>query len=139
MTETGRRVRVGAVIIVLGLLLLGSVRGSDHDFPFGPFRMYATSGRPNGAVRTAALVGVVAGRAFTIHPETIGVRRAELEGQYPRFQSQPRLLGALARAYEKKGVRLDELRLVERVRRLHDRKRVGGSTSEVLAVWKRGR
>jgi hypothetical protein len=137
MTETGRRVRMGAVVIILGLLLVGSWRGSDHDFPFGPFRMYATSGRTNGAVRTAALVGVVEGRRFAIQPEAIGVRRAELEGQYPRFQQDPRLLGALARAYAKRAVPLDELRLVQRVRRLENRKRVGPTTSKILAVWKR--
>jgi hypothetical protein len=139
MTATGRRIRMGAVVVVLGLLLAGSLWGSDHDFPFGPFRMYATSGRPNGAVRTAALVGIVNGQRFAIQPEAVGVRRAELEGQYPRFQRDPRLLGTLARAYARTGIRLDELRLVERVRRLHNRKRVGKTTSEVLAVWKRSR
>ncbi|MCU1486108.1 MAG: hypothetical protein JWN67_2854 [Actinomycetia bacterium] len=139
MTETGRRVRMAAVVVVLTLLAGGSLWGSDHDFPFGPFRMYATSGRVNGAVRTASLVGVVGGRAFTIQPEAIGVRRAELEGQYDRFEQDPRLLGTLARAYRRTGVQLDELRLVERVRRLRNRKRVGKSTSEVLVVWKRPR
>jgi hypothetical protein len=139
MTVTGRRVRMGAVVVVLALLLVGSWRGSDHDFPFGPFRMYATSGRPTGAVRTAALVGVVKGRTFAIQPEAIGVRRAELEGQYPRFKQDPQALGALARAYETRGVRLDELRLVERVRRIVNRHRVGGSTGEIVAVWKRSR
>ena len=137
MTETGRRVRMAAVVVVLALVVSGSFWGSDHDFPFGPFRMYATSGRVNGAVRTASLVGVVGDRTFTIQPEAIGVRRAELEGQYPRFQEDPRLLGVLARAYQRTGVRLDELRLVQVVRRLKNRKRVGPSTSEVLVVWKR--
>jgi hypothetical protein len=139
MTETGRRVRMAAVAVVLGLLVLGSIKGSDHDFPFGPFRMYATSGRTNGAVRTASLVGVVGERRFAIQPEAVGVRRAELEGQYPRFKEDPRLLRTLARAYAAgDGVQLDELRLVERVRRLKNRKRVGGSTAEIVAVWKRG-
>lgn len=140
MTATGRRVRMAAVAVVLGLLVLGSLKGSDHDFPLGPFRMYATSGRTNGAVRTASLVGVIGDRRFTIQPEAVGVRRAELEGQYPRFEEDPRLLGDLARAYaEGDGVALDELRLVQRVRRLKNRKRVGRSTSEVVAVWTRGR
>ena len=43
----------------------------------------------------------------------------------------------LARAYARRGIRLDELRLVERVRRLRDGKPVGGSTGHVIAVWKR--
>ena len=137
MTLTGRRVRMASVVLVLALVVGGSLWGSDHDFPFGPFRMYATSGRVNGAVRTAALVGVVGGRTFAIQPEAVGVRRAELEGQYPRFEHDPKVLASQARAYQRSGVRLDELRLVEVVRRLHDRKRVGKSTSRVLVVWKR--
>lgn len=137
MTVAGRRVRGVAVAVVLGLLVAGSVWGSDHDFPFGPFRMYATSGRTNGAVRTAALVGVVEGRPFTIQPESLGLRRAELEGQYARFRTEPRLLASLARAYERRGVQLDELRLVQRVRRIVDRRRSGPSTSEVIVAWRR--
>ena len=137
MTRTGRRVRMGAVVVVLAVLVGGSLWGSDHDFPFGPFRMYATSGRVNGAVRTASLVGVVGERAFTIQPEAVGVRRAELEGQYDRFERDPKLLATLARAYQRTGVRLDELRLVQRVRRLRNRKRVGPSEAKVLVVWKR--
>jgi hypothetical protein len=128
---------MAAVVVVLAVLAGGSLWGSDHDFPFGPFRMYATSGRVNGAVRTASLVGVVGERTFTIQPEAVGVRRAELEGQYARFERDPKLLASLARAYQRTGVRLDELRLVQRVRRLHDRKRVGPSTAKVLVVWKR--
>jgi hypothetical protein len=139
MTETGRRVRMVAVVIVLGLVLVGSWRGSDHDFPFGPFRMYATSGRSSGAVRTAALVGLAQGRTFLLDPETIGVRRAELEGQYPRFRAQPRLLGALATLYARNGLRLDELRLVEHANLIVDRRRVERPTEKVLAVWKRPR
>jgi hypothetical protein len=137
MTPTGRRVRLAASALVLLLVVGGSLWGSDHDFPFGPFRMYATAGRPTGAVRTASLVGIRHGKRFTLQPETVGLRRAELEGQYPRFQSDPRVLAGVAEAYERKGVRLDELRLVERVRRIVNRKRVPGSTGHVLAVWRR--
>lgn len=137
MTTAGRRARLVAVVVVLAAVSLGSWRGSDHDFPFGPFRMYATSGRVNGAVRTASLVGVVAGQRFTIQPEALGLRRAELEGQYDRFRHDPRLLARLAAAYQRDGVRLDELRLVQRVRLIRDRRRVPGSTGKVIAVWRR--
>jgi hypothetical protein len=128
---------VAAVVVVLGLLVAGSLRGSDHDFPFGPFRMYATSGRRDGAVRTASLVGVAQGRTFAIRPEAIGLRPAEMEGQYPRFESDPRTLGAVARAGADRGLRLDELRLVDVGWRLHDGRRVGEPTAHVLAVWRR--
>lgn len=137
MTALGRRARLAATAVVLALLVAGSLWGSDHDFPFGPFRMYATTGRTTGAVRTAALVGIRDGRRVALQPEQVGLRRAELEGQYPRFRSDPRMLAAVARAYERRGVRLDELRLVQRVRRIVNRRRVPGSTGKVLAVWKR--
>jgi hypothetical protein len=130
-------VRAAITAGVLLLVVAGSVWGSDHDFPFGPFRMYATTGRPTGAVRTASLVGIRDGRRFVLQPETVGLRRAELEGQYPRFRRDPRVLAGVAAAYERKGIHLDELRLVERIRRIVNRKRVPGSTGHVLAVWRR--
>lgn len=138
MTTTGRRLRLAATAVVLVTLLWGSVRGADHDFPFGPFRMYSTSGRPDGAVRTAALEGIVDGEVVPFPSEVLGLRRSELEGQYGRFREDPRLLQALAEHYrEEEGVVLDELRLVERVRRLRDRRRVGRTETNVLATWER--
>ena len=132
MSTTGRRVRLAAVTVVFGVLLAGNVWGDDHHFPFGPFRMYATSGRPNGAVRTPALVGVRDGTAFRINPQSFGLRRAELEGQVNRFKD-PDLLDQLAAAY---GEPLDELRLVTVIRRIRDSHSVGESTHEVVAVWR---
>lgn len=137
MSTIGRRVRLVATALVLGLLVAGSLWGADHDFPFGPFRMYATTGRTTGAVRTAALVGIRDGQRLALQPELVGLRRAELEGQYARFQEDRRVLAAVARAFEERGVRLDELRLVQRVRRIVDRRRVPGSEGRVIAVWRR--
>jgi hypothetical protein len=139
MTSTGRGVRSVATALVLTLVVLGSLFGSDHDFPVGPFRMYATSGRPTGTVRTAVLLGVHDGKAFVLKPERLGLRRAEIEGQYPRFRQDPRLLGTLAAAYERVGVHVEELRLIERVRRIVNRHRVHGSSEHVVADWKRPR
>src|SRR5690349_8987726 len=137
MTATGRRTRLAFTAAVLALLVAGSLWGSDHDFPFGPFRMYATTGRANGAVRTAAIVGLRHGRRVQLEPERVGLRRAELEGQYPRFRHDPRVLAAVAEAFRRKGLRLDELRLVERIRRIVHRRRIPGSHGRVLAVWRR--
>ena len=138
MTPSGRRARHVAALVVGVLLLAGSLVGTDHHFPLGPFRMFAYSSRPTGAIRTAALVGVVDGQRFAIRPEEVGLRRAELEGQYDRFREDLRLLEALANVYEEeRGIRLDALRLVQRVRRLVDRERVGESTAELFAVWRR--
>jgi hypothetical protein len=136
VTVTGRRLRVAVTVIVFGLLVIGSFVGTDHDFPFGPFRMYSTSGRSTGAVRTAALKGWWHDREIEIHSEKIGIRRAELEGQYPRFRRDPRMLAALARSFRAEGVRLDRLQLIVVIRRVVNGRRVGRSTHEVLAEWK---
>ena len=128
--------RLVATIVVFGVLIAGAFAGTDHDFPFGPFRMYATSGRTTGAVRTAALRGWWHDRPIVVHSESIGIRRAELEGQYPRFRQDPRMLAAVARAFRSRGVRLDRLQLIEVIRRVVNGRRVGKSGHVVLAEWK---
>lgn len=138
LTATGRRVRLVTTVVVFGLLVAGTFVGTDHDFPFGPFRMYATSGRSTGAVRTAALKGWWQGRPVAVRSESIGLRRAELEGQYPRFRRDPRMLAAVARAFRSRRVRLDRLQLVEVVRRVVNGRRVGRSSHVVLAEWRSG-
>lgn len=135
MTLTGRRVRLGATAIVLVLLVTGSLWGSDDSFPFGPFRMYATSGSPNGVVTVPELVGVVGSERFKITPETVNIRRAEIEGQFNRFR-EPKLLRSLLATYEERtGRELDELQLVVRRRRIVDGRRVGPSRGRVVARY----
>ena len=128
--------RLAATAIVFGLVIAGAFVGSDHDFPFGPFRMYSTSGRTTGAVRTAALRGEWGGRRVEIHSESIGIRRAELEGQYDRFEEDPRMLAAVAKAFRDNGVRLDRLELIVVIRRVVNGHRIGKSTHEVLTEWR---
>jgi len=134
MTAAGRNLRLAATAAVLALVLAGSVWGSDDDFPFGPFRMFAHSGRANGVVSVPQLVGVADGRTFRITPESVNIRRAEIEGQFNRFR-EPALLEALARTYIAKGRELDEMRLVLRRRRIEDGRRVGPSTGRIVARW----
>lgn len=139
MTRTGRAVRLGATAAAAVLLLLGSLVGSDDWFPFGPFRMYATSGRPTGAVRTATLVGVTAeGEEIELRAGEVGLRRAELEGQFPRFRRDPGLLGAIAERFDERwGTDLVAVRLEEEVRRVVDRVPTGEVDREVVASWAR--
>ena len=134
MTAAGRNLRLAATAAVLALVLAGSLWGSDDDFPFGPFRMFAHSGKANGVVSVPQLVGVADGRTFRITPEAVNIRRAEIEGQFNRFR-EPALLEALARTYIDEGNELDELRLVLRRRRIEDGRRVGPSTGRVVARW----
>jgi hypothetical protein len=139
VTTTGRRVRFAVTLAAIGLLLLGTLVGSDDWFPFGPFRMYATSSRPTGAVRTATLVGVTEhGDEVPIRAGEVGLRRAELEGQFRRFREDPSLLEALAGHYEDRwGEPLVAVRLEEEVSRVVDRVPTGEVTYEVVAEWVR--
>lgn len=85
LTAAGRRLRFGGLVVAAVLLLLGTAAGGDDDFPFGPFRMYATADDPNGQVRSTTLEAVTAdGRAVSVDERDIGLRRAEYEGQLAR-------------------------------------------------------
>jgi hypothetical protein len=126
------RLRLTVAAVALALLVAGTVWGSDDDFPVGPFRMYATAARPTGNVRTAELWGVRAdGTRVLLEAHDVGLRRAELEGQLPRFREDPALLAALAKPD------YVEIRLEERVRRVVDRKLVGDERRDLIAEWHR--
>ena len=126
------KLRVTVAAIAVALTLVGTFVGSDDDFPFGPFRMYATSARPTGNVRTAQVYGVLAdGTVEPLEASDIGLRRAELEGQLGRFRDDPTLLAALARPDQV------AVRLVERVRRVINRKVQPGERVRVVAEWHR--
>jgi hypothetical protein len=137
VSATGRRLRLVATAVAAGLLLAGSLWGSDDSFPFGPFRMFATSGRATGEVRVAELLAVTEdGRAIPVLPGDVGLRRAELEGQYRRFRDDPALLASLADRYRTDGTPIAELRLQERVRPVVDRRPTGEEEVRVLATWR---
>jgi hypothetical protein len=124
------RLAIGAVALVA--VLAGTAWGQDDDFPVGPFRMYATAARPTGTVRVAELFGVRAdGTRVLLQAHDVGMRRAELEGQLPRFRKDPELLAALATpAYV-------EIRLEERLRRVVDRRVQRDESRVLVASWHR--
>jgi hypothetical protein len=125
-------------LVVFGLLFVGTWREHDDQFPFGPFRMYASAVDNNGAVRSVRLEGVDdGGRPLTIRSGVIGMRRAEFEGQLPRLVHDQQLLDGLARSYRRQqsgGPKLRELRLIERSFQLVNGRQVGDATENVLAV-----
>lgn len=136
LSATGRRVRLAALLAVAGLLLLGTLRGSDDAFPFGPFRMYAAADDPNGTVLSTSLVAVTEqGRTVGVTSGDIGLRRAEYEGQLGRLR--PAVLGELAAVHSRRRPRAPRyraLRVVQTAYRLHDG--VPGPRSErVLSSW----
>jgi hypothetical protein len=124
------RLAIGAVALVV--VLAGTVWGQDDDFPVGPFRMYATAAKPTGTVRVAELWGVRPdGQRVLLQAHDVGLRRAELEGQLPRFRKDPALLAALATpAYV-------EIRLEERERFVVDRRVQPEERRTLVASWHR--
>jgi hypothetical protein len=139
LTALGRRLRLGASVAVVALLLAGTVHGEDDDFPFGPFRMYATRQRLDGRTSWYRVEAVTAqGDSVFVPGAAYGLRRAELEGQLPRFVADPALLSELAVAHARRrpdDPALVELRLVKRSQQLADGRPAGEPVDEVVAVW----
>jgi hypothetical protein len=139
LSATGRRVR--GLVTVVGFLLLvaGTLWGQDDHFPFGPFRMYAHSAKPDGFVRSSRLEGVNAeGERFKLTDAATGLRRAEIEGQISRFEADGDRLSAVADAYHARHPDEPELVLVEILQRryqLEDGDPTGEVTEVQIAVW----
>ena len=78
----GRRTRLLATAVLFGALVAGSAWGDDVHFPFGPFRMYASTEALDGVTSWYVLVGVGPdGVRHEIPTSEVGLRRAELEGR----------------------------------------------------------
>jgi hypothetical protein len=141
VTRGGRRWRLVVVLAVAVLLGYGTVAKEDDFFPFGPFVMFAFTTPPSGDVSSATIEAVLPdGRRVPVPltPGQVGLRRAEVEGQYGHVMHDPRLLGALAVAHHRlhpdaPGYR--QVDLVEQTVHLKDGKPVGQS-SKVLASWR---
>jgi hypothetical protein len=135
----GLATRLVATAIGLALLLAGTLAGTDDDFPFGPFRMFATTDEWNEPISIArAEVTDAAGRQIELTPANSGVRRAEIEGQLDRFRTDPRLLAGLADAYRAHNPGAAAPRSVAVLLRHHQISRSGPTgryTDEVVAAW----
>ena len=141
LTSAGRRARVAATAVVVALLLLGTVAGQDDDFPFGPFRMYATRDDPDGLVVSTRVEAVDStGRVLVVPDTATGMRRAEIEGQVGRFRRDPALLAALSRAHDRLHPGqppYEQVRVVEKRYQLHDSRPSGPTSERVVAAWTR--
>jgi hypothetical protein len=141
LSATGRRVRLLVAAVVFGVLLVGAFVGGDDLFPFGPFRMYATSSQASGEVAVVVLEARTADGEWTQvspAPETVGMNGAEFEGQLPRFVADPDLLSAVAAS--RAALYPDEdpwvgVRLVRRATEVVDKVPTGEVTETVVAEW----
>jgi hypothetical protein len=132
---------LAVTVIVFGLLLAGTAVGQDDAFPFGPFRMYATTDDPDGLVVSTRVEAVDAdGHVLVVPDSATGLRRAEIEGQVGRLRAHPELLAEISRAHQRlhpHEASYDEVRVVERRYRLRDSRPTGDQTEQVVALWRR--
>jgi hypothetical protein len=137
----GRAVRVGVTVVIAAVLLAGSIWGDDDDFPFGPFRMYASVGDVNAPAADTRVEATDASGATVLLTETnTGIRRAEIEGQMGRLQRDPGLLKVVAAAYARRNKSAPTLRQVRIVIRWHDIRDglpTGAWHDEVVTTWTR--
>ena len=141
VTTAGRRARLSVAAIVFGLLLVGTFVGGDDAFPFGPFRMYATSNQATGEIAVVALEARTADGDWTVvrpSPGTVGMNVAEFEGQLPRFEADPGLLAAVEAS--RAALHPDDepwvaLRILRQATVVVDKVPTGEVNETVLAEW----
>ncbi|WP_285708305.1 hypothetical protein [Microtetraspora sp. NBRC 16547] len=142
LSGRARAVRLAAAGLCMALLVVGTFWGDDDAFPFGPFRMYSTSTPPNGNIHVMVLKARMpdgSWREVPLDSVVVGVNRAEVEGQVPRFQAEPALVGRLVEAHDRlrpAEPRWTGARLVMRYLKLRDRRFVG-TEEKVVAEWLR--
>jgi hypothetical protein len=135
----GRGVRGAATLLVGTLLLAGSIWGEDDDFPFGPFRMYASArdaNAPSPDTRVEATDATGATVPLTVR--NTGIRRAEIEGQLSRFRQDPGLLEVVLAGYARRNPRapaLRQLRIVIRWHDIRDGLPTGAWHDQVVSTW----
>jgi hypothetical protein len=139
LTVPGRWIRVVITGVAAVLLLAGTFRGQDDDFPFGPFRMYSTAPGSDRAATDSRVEGVdVAGKVVELTETNSGIRRAEIEGQQAAYVADPARLREVADAYAERNPgapALREVRLVVRSHGVKHSRPTGTWTDQVVADW----
>ena len=139
MTIRGRAARALATLLGGALLLAGTLWGQDEHFPFGPFRMYATSNPPDEPAPDTRIEGVdAAGTLVVLDQNNTGIRRAEIEGQQGRYVADPTRLRQVADAYAHRhpdAPALVEVRIVIRWYGIEGGRPTGTSSDETVARW----
>ncbi len=139
LAPRGRAIRLVVTVLCFGLLLAGTLVGQDDDFPFGPFRMYATTDHINDPVRDTRVDAVDnSGHRFELTEVNSGFRRAEVEGQIERLTARPELLGAIADGYARKNPSAGTIlhvAVVVRWHELHDGRPTGRYRDSTVVTW----
>lgn len=140
LSRTSLGWRVAASALLVGLAINGSVRGNDVQWPFAPMSQFAFGVDTDGQIRSTSIeADTTAGTTVRV-PLTVGgvgLGRAEVEGQLPRFVADPALLQYIAVAAARRHPeqpRYTRMRLIQQVSELDDGTVVSTSTV-LLATW----
>lgn len=140
--RTAKSLLATSLLMVSALFLAGTFFGTDAWWPFGPWRMYATSTAPSGPVGSTLIEVRTADatdwRPAPLVPDTVGLNRAEIEGRMPRIEADPSMLGTLIDSHAR--LRPDEpawtaVRVVRSDVLLRDGSPTGETRDTTLAVW----
>lgn len=130
--------RIIVTIAAVGLLLYGTIAGSDDMFPFGPFHMYSRYYPANGYVTGTSVQAVnAAGHVVTVTESDTGLAHGDIEGQLKAFEANPQKLASLADAFHRRHPDASpfvEVRIVQQRWQVRDRRVVGRAT-RTLADW----
>jgi hypothetical protein len=133
---------VRVVVLLAGVVLLvhGSLRGSDDQWPLGPMSQYAMRvERDADVVQIRAYATTVAGSMeVPLTSKGVGIGRSEVEGRLDDYVRDPSKLQVLAEGWhrlhpDKPGFRT--VRLVRETQQLRGGRLVPGVVSEQLAQW----
>jgi hypothetical protein len=142
LPRAGKSWRLLLVAALTVLVVAGTLVGNDPWWPFGPWRMFATSTKPSTAVVVMAIEIRTADdptwRPAPLTPWQVGLNRAEVEGRIPQIEAQPARLGTLAASHHDlhpDAPAWTGVRLVRRDTVLAGRAPTGEVRSQVLAQW----
>jgi hypothetical protein len=139
LRRTGRSVRVAVTVVAALTLLAGTLWGSDDDFPFGPFSMYAGVNAPNDPAPDTRVEGTdTTGTTLLLNENNAGVRRAEIEGEEASYIANPNLLASIADAYARlnpTAPRIVKVALIVRLYEIHNDRITGAWRDDVRATW----
>ncbi|WP_427891979.1 hypothetical protein ACQHIV_04605 [Kribbella sp. GL6] len=139
--RTGRLVRLAVVVAGIGLLIHGTVRGTDDLWPFGPMSQYAMSVPGNASIDSIRVVALTdAGTTVDVPLDTngAGIRRAEIEARTGAIVADPSLLQSVADDWARQHPdkpRYVRLELVRDTTTLVHGRVSGHPASKVLARW----
>ncbi|WP_152185380.1 hypothetical protein [Segeticoccus rhizosphaerae] len=106
LTGWSRVWRALVTVAVLGLVINGTARGDDQQWPFGPMSQFAFEvSNSGGTVRSVYVEALTVQGTMVRVPldaQGIGLPRAEIEEQLGRFERDPSLLQAIAVAHARR-------------------------------------